>query len=201
MPLRAVAKILMCTMQEEKSVDENDIRGTRRGEKRAMRGRGKKGSAKEGQGGKLGFRRPGSEVRELALRRTDFDRKRLVLLSGGKAKRRAVSEEVEPGKVATTTKSAKTCLALLEELSETTSAVQEEAGRSVEVRTELGERGNVTVLGQVQLERTGDGLHDLRVSKSESESWSVSHLQTGVKSVLGAQSGLLGRRGAKRGAQ
>lgn len=52
-------------------------------------------------------------------------------------------------------------LALLEELSETRTTRQQEAGRGVEVRTELGERGDITVLGEVQLERTGDSLHDL----------------------------------------
>lgn len=77
--------------------------------------------------------------------------------------------------------SVKTCLALLEELSETATTVEQEAGRRVEVRTELGERGNVTVLGEVQLERTGDGLHDLRESQSESESWSVTDLQIRVR--------------------
>ena len=52
-------------------------------------------------------------------------------------------------------------LALLEELGETRATVEQEAGRRVEVRAELGERGDVAVLGEVQLERTGDGLHDL----------------------------------------
>jgi hypothetical protein len=52
-------------------------------------------------------------------------------------------------------------LALLEELSETRSTVEEEAGRGVEVGSELGEGGDITVLGKVKLERSSDGLHDL----------------------------------------
>jgi hypothetical protein len=52
-------------------------------------------------------------------------------------------------------------LALLEELSETGTTVEEETGRRVEVRTELREGSDITVLSEVELERTGDGLHDL----------------------------------------
>ena len=48
-----------------------------------------------------------------------------------------------------------------EELSETGTAREQEAGRRVEVRTELGERRDLTVLGEVQLERTSELLHDL----------------------------------------
>jgi hypothetical protein len=52
-------------------------------------------------------------------------------------------------------------LTLLEELSETSTTREQEAGRGVEVGAELRERRNLTVLGEVQLERTGELLHDL----------------------------------------
>ena len=52
-------------------------------------------------------------------------------------------------------------LALLEELRKTGSTVKEEAGRGVEVGSELGERGDITVLGEVELEGSSNGLHDL----------------------------------------
>lgn len=52
-------------------------------------------------------------------------------------------------------------LTLLEELGETRSTSEEETGRGIEIGTELGERGNITVLGEVELERTSDRLHDL----------------------------------------
>jgi hypothetical protein len=50
---------------------------------------------------------------------------------------------------------------LLEELSKTRSTGEKETGRSIEIRTELGESGDITVLREVELEGTGDGLHDL----------------------------------------
>jgi hypothetical protein len=52
-------------------------------------------------------------------------------------------------------------LGLLEQLGETGTTVEEVAGRGVEVGTELGESGDLTVLGEVELERTGDRLHEL----------------------------------------
>ena len=52
-------------------------------------------------------------------------------------------------------------LALLEELGETRSTVEEEAGRGIEIGSELSEGGDITVLGKVKLERSGDSLHDL----------------------------------------
>ena len=52
-------------------------------------------------------------------------------------------------------------LTLLEELSETGSSVKEETGGGIEIGSELGERGDISVLGQVELERSSDGLHDL----------------------------------------
>lgn len=53
-------------------------------------------------------------------------------------------------------------LALLEELGETGATVEEEAGRGVEIGSELGERGDITVLSEVELEGSSNGLHDLR---------------------------------------
>lgn len=52
-------------------------------------------------------------------------------------------------------------LALLEELSETGTTGQQEAGGGVEIRTKLSEGGDFTVLREVELEGTGELLHDL----------------------------------------
>jgi len=52
-------------------------------------------------------------------------------------------------------------LLLLEELSELLTSVEEMLGGSVEIRAELGEGGDLSVLGKLQLERTGDLLHGL----------------------------------------
>ena len=48
-----------------------------------------------------------------------------------------------------------------EELSETGTTREQEAGRRIEVGTELGEGRDFTVLGKVQLQRTSKLLHDL----------------------------------------
>lgn len=45
-------------------------------------------------------------------------------------------------------------LALLQQLSETHASVQQLLGSSVQVGTELGERGDLTVLGEFQLHGT-----------------------------------------------
>ena len=50
-----------------------------------------------------------------------------------------------------------------EKLSQTSTTREEEAGRGVEIRTELSEGGDFTVLGEVQLERTSELLHDLAI--------------------------------------
>jgi hypothetical protein len=55
-------------------------------------------------------------------------------------------------------------LALLKELSETRATGEQEAGGSVEIGTELRESGDLTVLSEVELERTGELLHDLAVT-------------------------------------
>ena len=52
-------------------------------------------------------------------------------------------------------------LLLLEQFSQLLSSVQELLGGSVEIRTELGEGGDFSVLGQLELEGTGDLLHGL----------------------------------------
>ena len=52
-------------------------------------------------------------------------------------------------------------LTLLEELSETSTTREQEASRGIEIRTELSEGSDFTVLGKVQLERTSELLHDL----------------------------------------
>ena len=52
-------------------------------------------------------------------------------------------------------------LGLLEELGKTGTSVEQVSGGSVEIGTELGESGDLTVLGEVELERTGDRLHEL----------------------------------------
>ena len=56
-------------------------------------------------------------------------------------------------------------LALLEELSKTSTTVQGVAGRSVKVRTKLREGSKLTVLGEVELERTSDRLVDLGLGR------------------------------------
>ena len=55
-------------------------------------------------------------------------------------------------------------LLLLEELSETLTTVEGLLGGSVQVGTELGEGGDLTVLGQEELEGTSDLLHGLELS-------------------------------------
>lgn len=55
-------------------------------------------------------------------------------------------------------------LALLQQLGQSETTRQHETGRGIEIGTELSESGNITVLGQVQLEGTGDRLHDLGLS-------------------------------------
>ena len=52
-------------------------------------------------------------------------------------------------------------LLLLEELSETLTTVEGLLGGGIEIGTELGEGSNLTVLGEVELERTSELLHDL----------------------------------------
>jgi len=56
-------------------------------------------------------------------------------------------------------------LPLLEELGQTGATAEQEASRGVEIGTELGECGDFTVLGEVQLERTGELLHDLGLGR------------------------------------
>jgi hypothetical protein len=55
-------------------------------------------------------------------------------------------------------------LLLLEELSETLTTVEGLLGGGIEIGSELGEGGNLTVLGQEELEGTGDLLHGLELS-------------------------------------
>jgi hypothetical protein len=55
-------------------------------------------------------------------------------------------------------------LLLLEELGETLTTVEGLLGGSVQVGTELGEGGDLTVLGQEELEGTSDLLHGLELS-------------------------------------
>ena len=52
-------------------------------------------------------------------------------------------------------------LLLLEELSELLASVEEMLGGSIEIRTELSEGSNFSVLGKLELERTGYLLHGL----------------------------------------
>lgn len=52
-------------------------------------------------------------------------------------------------------------LLLLEELGELLTSVEKMLSGSVEIRTELGEGGNLSVLSELELERTGDLLHGL----------------------------------------
>ena len=54
-----------------------------------------------------------------------------------------------------------------EQLSQTSTTGEEEASRRVEIRTELGEGSDFTVLGEVQLERTSELLHDLAAVKGQ----------------------------------
>lgn len=55
-------------------------------------------------------------------------------------------------------------LALLEELSETGATREQEAGRGIEIGTELSESSDFTVLRKVKFERTSELLHDLAAS-------------------------------------
>lgn len=55
-------------------------------------------------------------------------------------------------------------LTLLEEFGKTRSTSEEETGGSIEIGTELGESSNITVLSEVELERTRNSLHDLSLS-------------------------------------
>ena len=52
-------------------------------------------------------------------------------------------------------------LLLLEELGELLTSVEEMLGGSVEIGTELGEGGDLSVLSELEFERTGDLLHGL----------------------------------------
>lgn len=56
-----------------------------------------------------------------------------------------------------------------EEFCETGTTREEEAGRGIEIGTELGEGSDFTVLGEVELERTSELLHDLAVQESTIE--------------------------------
>lgn len=61
-------------------------------------------------------------------------------------------------------------LSLLEELSETGTTVEEETSGGIEIGSELGEGGDITVLGKVELEGSSDGLHDLETRKRRGRS-------------------------------
>ena len=50
-------------------------------------------------------------------------------------------------------------LGLLEQLGEAGTAVEEELSRGIEIRAKLGERSDLTVLGELELERGSDLLH------------------------------------------
>lgn len=52
---------------------------------------------------------------------------------------------------------------LTEELGQASTTGEEEASRSIEIRTELGEGSDFTVLSEVELERTSELLHDLAI--------------------------------------
>lgn len=54
-------------------------------------------------------------------------------------------------------------LVLLQQLSESLASREELLGRGVHVRTELGEGGNFTILGQVELHRSRNLLHRLHL--------------------------------------
>jgi len=71
-------------------------------------------------------------------------------------------------------------LGLLEELSETGTSVEEVSGGSIQIGTELGEGGDLSVLGEVKLQGTGNRLHefglgggtDSRDGKTDVDCWS-----------------------------
>ena len=54
-------------------------------------------------------------------------------------------------------------LLLLKELSQLLTSVEELLGGGIEIGTELGEGGDLTVLGELELERTGELLHGLNL--------------------------------------
>ena len=72
-------------------------------------------------------------------------------------------------------------LALLEEFVETDSTVELLLGGRIKVGTELGEGSNLTVLGELELHGTGDGLGslvlgggtDARHGKTNGDSWAL----------------------------
>lgn len=61
------------------------------------------------------------------------------------------------------TVSVRTVLSLLEEFGEPNTTVEELLSGGVQVRTELGESGDFTVLGELEFHRAGDLLHGLRL--------------------------------------
>ena len=60
-----------------------------------------------------------------------------------------------------------------EELSQTGTTVEQEASGGIEIRTELGEGGDFTVLRKVELERTSELLHDLAVNVISEQAYYV----------------------------
>ena len=54
-------------------------------------------------------------------------------------------------------------LLLLEQLGQLLTSVEELLSGSIEIRAELGKGGDLTVLGELQLERTGETLHGLNL--------------------------------------
>jgi len=55
-----------------------------------------------------------------------------------------------------------------QELSQTSTTGEQEAGGSIEIGAELGEGSDFTVLSEVELQGTGELLHDLAVNERES---------------------------------
>ena len=54
---------------------------------------------------------------------------------------------------------------LTQKFGQTSTTGKQEAGGSIEIGTKLGEGSDFTVLGQVELQRTSELLHDLAVNE------------------------------------
>jgi hypothetical protein len=71
-------------------------------------------------------------------------------------------------------------LSLLEEFSETGTTVEEETSRGIEIGSELGEGGDITVLGEVEFEGSSDGLHDLGLGSGSDTGYGKSDIDSGT---------------------
>ncbi len=74
-------------------------------------------------------------------------------------------------------------LGLLEQLDETNTTVKGGTSGSVQVRTELGESGKLTVLGKRKLERTRDRLVELRLGSGTDTRYGKTDVDSGTNTL------------------